>query len=72
MAKFRKKKLSGGDQINTSALPDIIFMLLFFFMVTTVLREQDVLVDQKRERKKDPQANLMVSTGIWDRNLLCK
>jgi len=47
MAKFRKKKLSGGDQINTSALPDIIFMLLFFFMVTTVLREQDVLVDQK-------------------------
>jgi len=47
MAKFRKKKLGGSDQINTSALPDIIFMLLFFFMVTTVLREQDVLVDQK-------------------------
>ena len=40
MAKFRKKKLGGSDQINTSALPDIIFMLLFFFMVTTVLREQ--------------------------------
>jgi len=47
MSKFRKKKLGGSDQINTSALPDIIFMLLFFFMVTTVLREQDVLVDQK-------------------------
>jgi biopolymer transport protein ExbD len=39
MSKFRKKKLGGSDQINTSALPDIIFMLLFFFMVTTVLRE---------------------------------
>jgi len=25
--------------INTSSLPDIIFMLLFFFMVTTVMRE---------------------------------
>jgi biopolymer transport protein ExbD len=36
-----------GESIPTSALPDIIFMLLFFFMVTTVLREQDILVDQK-------------------------
>ncbi len=25
--------------INTSSLPDIIFILLFFFMVTTVMRE---------------------------------
>ena len=47
MAKFRKKKSGGSQQIDTSALPDIIFMLLFFFMVTTVLREQDILVDQK-------------------------
>ena len=31
-------------KINTSALPDIIFMLLFFFMVVTVLREQQVKV----------------------------
>ena len=31
-------------KINTSALPDIIFMLLFFFMVVTVLREQQVQV----------------------------
>jgi len=29
-------------KINTSALPDIIFMLLFFFMVVTVLRDQQV------------------------------
>ncbi len=46
MAKFKKER-KGQEQINTSALPDIIFMLLSFFMVTTVLREQDILVEQK-------------------------
>lgn len=46
MGKF-KKKTKTSEQIPTSALPDIIFMLLFFFMVTTVLREQDILVEQK-------------------------
>ncbi len=46
MAKFKKER-KGQERINTSALPDIIFMLLFFFMVTTVLREQDILVEQK-------------------------
>ena len=46
MGKF-KKKVKTGESIPTSALPDIIFMLLFFFMVTTVLRDQDILVDQK-------------------------
>lgn len=46
MAKF-KKKTKTQENIPTSALPDIIFMLLFFFMVTTVLREQDLLVEQK-------------------------
>ena len=46
MGKF-KKKVKTGESIPTSALPDIIFMLLFFFMVTTVLREQDILVEQK-------------------------
>ncbi|MDF2157528.1 biopolymer transporter ExbD [Algoriphagus sp. CAU 1675] len=46
MAKF-KKKTKTSENIPTSALPDIIFMLLFFFMVTTVLREQEILVEQK-------------------------
>ncbi|MEB2782294.1 biopolymer transporter ExbD [Algoriphagus sp. C2-6-M1] len=46
MAKFGKKTKSEVS-IPTSALPDIIFMLLFFFMVTTVLREQEILVEQK-------------------------
>ncbi len=35
MSKFKKKANTSQD-IPTSALPDIVFMLLFFFMVTTV------------------------------------
>ncbi|WP_186754841.1 ExbD/TolR family protein [Echinicola salinicaeni] len=46
MSKFKKKNKT-EENIPTSALPDIIFMLLFFFMVTTVLREQELLVEQK-------------------------
>ncbi|MEM6840801.1 MAG: biopolymer transporter ExbD [Bacteroidota bacterium] len=49
MSKFKKKSTTGQD-IPTSALPDIIFMLLFFFMVTTVLRETDILVEQNLPR----------------------
>ncbi len=45
MGKFKKKSKT-EENIPTSALPDIIFMLLFFFMVTTVLREQEILVEQ--------------------------
>ena len=44
MARFKKKKSSGVQKINTSALPDIIFMLLFFFMVTTTMREVTLIV----------------------------
>lgn len=46
MGKFGKKN-KVSENIPTSALPDIIFMLLFFFMVTTVLRDQELLVEQK-------------------------
>ncbi len=46
MAKFGKKT-KASQEIPTSALPDIIFMLLFFFMVTTVMREAEVKVEQK-------------------------
>ena len=37
MKLIRKNKTS--NEISTSSLPDIIFMLLIFFMVTTVMRE---------------------------------
>jgi biopolymer transport protein ExbD len=46
MSKFKKKSKAKQD-IPTSALPDIIFMLLFFFMVTTVLRETTINVMQR-------------------------
>ena len=46
MSKF-KKKATAKQEIPTSALPDIIFMLLFFFMVTTVLRETTIDVKQR-------------------------
>lgn len=39
MAHFKKKQASTKQDVPTSAMPDVVFMLLFFFMVTTVLRE---------------------------------
>ncbi|MBR9976002.1 MAG: biopolymer transporter ExbD [Bacteroidetes bacterium] len=43
--KFNKKLAQTQQNIPTSSLPDIIFMLLIFFMVSTVLREVDILVE---------------------------
>lgn len=39
MSKFKKKNANVKQELPTTALPDIVFMLLIFFMVTTVLRE---------------------------------
>ena len=47
MSKFEKRK-KGQPAVNTSALPDIVFMLLFFFMVSTTMKEVEVQVDQKK------------------------
>ncbi|MBI1307542.1 MAG: biopolymer transporter ExbD [Bacteroidetes bacterium] len=44
MSKFRKNKKSDSPAINTSSLPDIVFMLLFFFMVATKMRDPKILV----------------------------
>ena len=51
MSKFKTKKGKGLQKINTSSLPDIVFMLLFFFMVATTMRETEVQV-----RVKVPEA----------------
>ena len=40
--KFKSKKQRKKPEFNTTALPDIIFLLLFFFMVATVLKTQQV------------------------------
>ena len=38
-----QRKTQSSNEISTSSMPDIIFMLLIFFMVTTVMREFDGL-----------------------------
>lgn len=48
MGKFRKDRKKSIPGVNTSALPDIIFMLLFFFMVATTMKEVDLQVDIKK------------------------
>lgn len=45
MSKF-KKKTQVKQEIPTSSMPDVVFMLLFFFMVTTQLRETTIDVQQ--------------------------
>lgn len=62
MAKFGKKDKE-QPAISTASLPDIVFMLLFFFMVTAVMRETDVLVEQRL-----PQATQL--TKLEDANLV--
>ena len=46
MSKFKKKANTKQD-IPTSSMPDVVFMLLFFFMVTTKMRETNINVEQK-------------------------
>jgi biopolymer transport protein ExbD len=44
---FEKRRATTKQDIPTSSMPDIVFMLLLFFMVTTTLREVEVYVDYK-------------------------
>jgi len=46
MSKF-KKKANVKQDIPTSSMPDVVFMLLFFFMVTTQLRDSSIIVKQR-------------------------
>lgn len=72
MAKFERKGKGGMPGINTSSLPDIIFMLLFFFMVTTTLRDTEKLVSVKlpeateivKLERKDLSSYINVGTPI--------
>lgn len=41
MSKFKKEEGKEAPGVNTSSLPDIVFMLLFFFMVATTSKESD-------------------------------
>ena len=72
MSKFKKKKEGGMPAINTSSLPDIVFMLLFFFMTTTTMREQELVVrvnqpkatEIKKLQKKSLVSNIYVGQPI--------
>ncbi len=55
MSRFKSKQSKGQQTINTSSLPDIIFMLLFFFMVTTVMREVSLKVKMKLPQATEVQ-----------------
>jgi biopolymer transport protein ExbD len=44
MSKFKKDGRGAPPGVNTSSLPDIVFMLLFFFMVATTSKEVDPTV----------------------------
>lgn len=44
---IKKKGGKNSPALNTSSLPDIVFMLLFFFMVSTTMREVEMKVDVK-------------------------
>jgi len=55
MSRFKSKKEKGLPALNTSSLPDIIFMLLFFFMVTTVMREVSLKVKLKLPQATEVQ-----------------
>jgi biopolymer transport protein ExbD len=46
MSKF-KKKANAKQEIPTSSMPDVVFMLLFFFMVTTEMRKTNINVYQR-------------------------
>lgn len=63
MAKFRKNDKGEVPELNTSSLPDIIFMLLFFFMVATTMKETDYMVEmhypQATEIKKLEKKSLV-------------
>lgn len=55
MSRFKTKTGKESPGINTSSLPDIIFILLFFFMVTTVMREVTLKVQTKLPKATEVQ-----------------
>ncbi len=72
MAKFSRNGKGGSTKLNTSSLPDIVFMILFFFMATTTMREQDKLVQVRlpeaseiaKLERKDLAAHINVGAPV--------
>lgn len=47
MARFGNKTKKTVGAIQTSSLPDVVFMILFFFMATTSMREVELQIELK-------------------------
>jgi len=62
MSVFKKKKSGEVPAVSTASLPDIVFMLLFFFMVATVMRDSELVVENKL-----PKADQVSKLGKKDR-----
>jgi len=64
---FEKKRSDVKQEIPTSSMPDIIFMLLLFFMVATTLREQEIFVKFTLPEAKAVQKieNKRLVSYIW-------
>jgi biopolymer transport protein ExbD len=69
MGKF-KGKIKPKQDIPTSSMPDVVFMLLFFFMVTTQLRETAINVMQRipeaEQMRKLMRKSLVVNLYIGE------
>jgi biopolymer transport protein ExbD len=65
--KFEKRRANTKQEIPTSSMPDIVFMLLMFFMTVTTLREVDVLVSFKLPEAKaiEKIENKRLVSYIW-------
>jgi len=64
MSIFKKKKSGEVPAVSTASLPDIVFMLLFFFMVSTVMRDTELIVENKL-----PKADQVSKLGKKDRTM---
>ncbi len=63
--KFERKN-KASNEISTSSMPDIIFMLLIIFMVTTVLREYSGLpVNIPKAEKIEKLKGKRHTAHIW-------
>lgn len=65
--KFEKRRAGTKQEIPTSSMPDIVFMLLMFFMTVTTLREVDVFVEFKLPEAKaiEKIENKRLVSYIW-------
>lgn len=64
---FEKRRAKTKQEIPTTSMPDIVFMLLMFFMCVTTMREVDVLVQFKLPEAKaiEKIENKRLVSYIW-------